>query len=640
MKTNQITRKELNVQVRTEKYEVGTYLHYRGCSGFELWQIVSAEDENRFTIEQVNAQTLKRTGDSHTVTLGGLKEYYHPVNMDMDRIHDLSLRLLDGEELEEDLDGDADSTGTELMHLGDKATLVALRDELTGIQQVAVMVRAHAACIVDEIKRQLSRKVEKMEQMAAGMRKQIDRIEYVINTIETYAGIKEDIVTVQTGIPASEDTPVVIRQAVIYMDEEMALLDHDFDWTKIKSFDEWLVQDGNYKTLMPDLKSIVAIKPRRNDKVYSSGKTATDRWYNWTMNQNNHVTLFLIRNGENLYRIESEHIYLQDRFFPNEDEYLKIMEKEEEDKRRGWNSSRYGDSDADLFRKRYTRVSFLLQGLMDRSEVFAPHQFTGNLIKMTGLNGQVEMRYELDNSHLLGDGKPAFRDWLKTMSANLGEGKRILLVKCGNNHSGYSFDTNDFVNYYSNEYTTPEYPEDGIYTLYASKPKGYNKFYEDRHPFVIKYLPDDKSYSWSDGCRERKNRVSIHIAPHETGILNYDDLKMEDVDYYLHSRLHRSQYYQFMVMLKKVKVLLLEQQREEENFIRMMVGQMMSRELTVKKAFTPEEVVRLALDKVKTRLKWKRPVSTKERETYTLVERTLFSKAFISKYFNALETHK
>lgn len=640
MKTNQITRKELNVQVRTEKYEVGTYLHYRGCSGFELWQIVSAEDENRFTIEQVNAQTLQRNGDSHTVTLGGLKEYYHPVNMDMDRIHDLSLRLLDGEELEEDLDRNADSTGTELMHLGDKATLVALRDELTGIQQVAEMVRAHAACIVDDIKRQLSRKVEKMEQMAAGMRKQIGRIEYVINTIETYAGIKEDIVTVQTGIPASEDTPVVIRQAVIYMDEEMALLDHDFDWTKIKSFDEWLVQDGNYKTLMPDLKSIVAIKPRRNDKVYSSGKTATDRWYNWTMNQNNHVTLFLIRNGENLYRIESEHIYLQDRFFPNEDEYLKIMEKEEDERRRGWNSSRYGDSDADLFRKRYTRVSFLLQGLMDRSEVFAPHQFTGNLIKMTGLDGQVEMRYELDNSHLLGDGKPAFRDWLKTMSSNLGEGKRILLVKCGNNHSGYSFDTNDFVNYYSNEYTTPEYPEDGIYTLYASKPKGYNKFYEERHPFVIKYLPDDKSYSWGDGYRERKNRVSIHIAPHETGILNYDDLRMEDVDYYLHSRLHRSQYYQFMVMLKKVKALLLEQQREEENFISMMVGQMIARGLTVKKPFTSEEVVRFALDMVKTRLKWKRPVSTKERETYTLVERTLFSKAFISKYFNALETHK
>ena len=93
-------------------------------------------------------------------------------------------------------------------------------------------------------------------------------------------------------------------------------------------------------------------------------------------------------------------------------------------------------------------------------------------------------------------------------------------------------------------------------------------------------------------------------------------------------------------MLKKVKALLLEQQREEENFISMMVGQMIARGLTVKKPFTSEEVVRFALDMVKTRLKWKRPVSTKERETYTLVERTLFSKAFISKYFNALETHK
>ena len=77
----------------------------------------------------------------------------------------------------------------------------------------------------------------------------------------------------------------------------------------------------------------------------------------------------------------------------------------------------------------------------------------------------------------------------------------------------------------------------------------------------------------------------------------------------------------------------LEEQAEEENFIRMMKGQMLARGLKVKDGYTPEEIVRKTLTTVKNRLKWKRPVSTKEKETYTLVERNLFSKQNISKYF-------
>ena len=65
----------------------------------------------------------------------------------------------------------------------------------------------------------------------------------------------------------------------------------------------------------------------------------------------------------------------------------------------------------------------------------------------------------------------------------------------------------------------------------------------------------------------------------------------------------------------------------------MMKGQMLARGLKVKDGYTPEEIVRKTLTTVKNRLKWKRPVSTKEKETYTLVERNLFSKQNISKYF-------
>ena len=596
---------------------------------------MAQETDTRFIIAQLNACTFEETDNTHQVSLGSLEEYYHPVNMDMDRIHSLSLRLLDGEVLEDGLVPETDSTGTELMYIGDKATLVALRDELTNVQSVAAMVRYHAMCVADEMHRQLSVKIEKMNKMVAGMRRQIERLDYVIQTIETYAGIKEDVRVIRQGLPADGSFPVVIRQAVIYLDEEMALLDPEFDWQKLGSFNDWLVQDDNYKKLLPDVKSIVAIKPRRRDKVYTSGRTAGERYYNWVMNEPNHQTMFLIRNGENLYRLDSEHIVLEDRMFPNADEFHQILQKEAEEEKR-WGKDRQDDySEGMRFRKRFTRVSFLLQGLFDRSEVFSPHNFTGSLIKMQGLDGHVELHYELDVSRQLSDGRMMFRDWFQKLNEGLTEGSRVMLVATGQNHYGYEYSREDYVAYYSNEWNTPGYPADGIYTLYKSQPTGssiQNQRYFDAHPFFVKFRSEEPVYSWT-GCTERKNRVSIHIDPRGWGVLNYDALKIEDIEYYLHSRLHRSQYYQFVVMLQKVKVLLLEEQRSEDDFIRMMVGQMMSRGLAVKDGHKAEEVVRLALDKVKNRLKWKRPVSTKERETYTLVERTLFSKVFSNKYF-------
>ena len=394
----------------------------------ELYRIERVEDENTFYISQIKLPEFTIMDEPQRISLKSLKEYYVPVTVPMDKLDSLSRRLLNGEEIENIYETHENNTDTDLMHLGDKQTLITLKKEVEKAMKVAELVQRHAKCIVDEMKRSMMERVKQMDNMISQMNTQVKRLDYVIQTIETYAGIKENIVTIQSGIPASENTPVIIRQAIIYMDEEMALIDPEFDWQKIKSFDEWLVKDDNYKTLLPDIKSIVAIKPRRYDKKYSDGETVADRWHIWTMNQNNHVTLFLIRNGENVYRIESEHIVLNDRFFPNADEYLEILRKEQEEERRGWHS-RDDYKDSVIFRKRFTKVSFLLQGLFERSEVFAPHNFTGSLIRMEGLDGQVEMLYELDHTRLLGDGRPTFDKWVEQLNEGLCEGKRVLLIK-------------------------------------------------------------------------------------------------------------------------------------------------------------------------------------------------------------------
>jgi hypothetical protein len=65
----------------------------------------------------------------------------------------------------------------------------------------------------------------------------------------------------------------------------------------------------------------------------------------------------------------------------------------------------------------------------------------------------------------------------------------------------------------------------------------------------------------------------------------------------------------------------------------MLCGELIAESLWPKDGYTHDGIARIALQTIKDRLKWKRPISSKERETYYLVRRTLFSDAFKKKYF-------
>ena len=73
---------------------------------------------------------------------------------------------------------------------------------------------------------------------------------------------------------------------------------------------------------------------------------------------------------------------------------------------------------SDQMRRTFTKIAFLLQGLVDRSDVFAPHHVTCSFLKMEGLDDTIRMEYELDTSHLLQDGRPSVKDWMKMFCWN------------------------------------------------------------------------------------------------------------------------------------------------------------------------------------------------------------------------------
>lgn len=621
MSTGIIKKTDLQLAVN-EELVVGGYLY--GRDG--LYRIKAVNDDGSVVVDEVNPETLEAYENSfkkdYRITS---MEYYKVLGVDVEKIKSMAERLLNGEPFEEF----TESSDTALMSLGSKETLIILRENINRAALVAEKTRKYADIMIQQKTRELEARLRPMRDMIEKMGREVSRLDYVIQTIETYAGIKESVEQLHAGEPAPETTPIVFRQAVIFMDEELALIDDDFDWQKVDKFDKWLLEKDRYKEFMPDEKSMVAIKPRRTDKEYTDEKGIGGALYNWMMNKPNHKTVFLIRNGENLYKIESEHIYLHDRMYPNQDEYLKILEKEQK------YTHLSGTLESESFRKQYTQVAFLMQGLVERSDVFSPHTVTGSLIKMEGFTDeQIQLRYELDMSHALSDGRPTIDKWFEEVNGKLCEGKRIILIP-RQYGIGYGYDFSrqqDFLKWYSSEYAAPELPKEGIYTLEAITKEQANG-YIDEYDFAIKYMPQEE-FRWE----KRKNRVTIRLKTkakyrNSQGILNYDDVNIDDVEYYLNSRLHRSQYYMFVRVLKKFKTMYLKELEAENEYIKMFVGQMMAKGLQPKDGITAESIVRVAIDTIKNRLKWKRPITAKEKETYTLVERTLFSQAFRNKYF-------
>ena len=604
-----------------EGFRVGDYITDKRYESFYVIDGIKErpfDDKHSVTFyncKGVNPVTLQRDGDDMDISESQLKEYYIVLDGDPTKLRDMCHHILNEGASIEDY---AESNETALMTLGNKQSLIALRSQIEQTQRSVTLLKNYCHLMQIQMRREIEKKLDAIHDVVSKMGSEIKRLTYVIQTIETYAGIKEEVLTLQSGEPAAETEPIVIRQAVLFMDEEFALIDDDFDWRKMESFDKWLAESGNFKTLLPDAKSIVAIKPRRKDKQYAEN----DEWYNLIMNQPNHVTLFLIRNGDNLYRLESEHIVLEDRMFPNLDEFQKVLEEES---RYQWNSD---DKRSDMMRRRFTKIAFLLQGLLDRSDVFAPHHVKCSFLKIEGLDESVRMEYELDTSHLLMDGRLSVMDWIKQTNEGIAEGSRILLIGQGD------FNRHDFLRYYASDWSMPDYPETGVYTVKKNPQYDPDKnYYNHRRRYCISYMPKSDAYSWTEGPHDRKLKVSIAFSETSDDILCYDSLNLKDLDYYLNSRIYRSQYFRYVRRLKTARTLIERELAQEREFAKMMCAEIIFCGLEPKDGFTREQIADAALQAVKNRLKWKRPISSKERETYTLVRRTLFSVAFKKKYF-------
>lgn len=441
-----------------------------------------------------------------------------------------------------------------------KKVVAEVRNTIGRTKQQLDRKRTQLAALVEARSTALQLRVDEMNRMLA-------RANEAIWTINLYLGKDEEIRRLAKGEPAPKDEPITLRQRVLYMDEECADLadGQGIDITQISTFDEWLLRDDNLTTLLPESKGIVCLHTRARSKEYE------DPWTSAQMNQANlSYTYFLIRNGDNVYRIYAD-IVLSNVLFPSAREYEQLFQKTEFD----WDTHtsqtkviRPGDDDymkamdrCEAKQRHYLRVLLILQGLIDRTDVFKPLP-----VERINICDRVDydrfLRFVFDTGEsVLDDGKPSFSDWLGQVNSNIAIGHRV--VGAFGSYRARLHGTSDRWGWsggrlYPRNSETPL--EDQLYTIERADEKS-------RPPkFFFLY---DRGEIWDrDNWESRPARVrgSCLIYRSDTWVLDFDAAELEDIKYYRGSRKGKKDYQDMVPILDLALRLKAAETKEEEPF--------------------------------------------------------------------------
>lgn len=223
-----------------------------------------------------------------------------------------------------------------------------------------------------------------MKAQFSKMKSKMKEVDSRIFALELYAGLAESVKRIADGKPAPKETPITVRQMMLYMDEE-TLFDLNvggMDWKRLEEFDEWLAKPVNRDRIVPEQRCIVAMRVRRHQKDYPVPRDIGGFFALLDDMEKNMKTYLVMRNGEQLFRLVSD-VDFSPRLIPLRSEFdSPFMRKrwggfgvDEKNEPITPDDLEYDEHASERKEQvmRYNRVLFLIQGLLDRSNVFSPH---------------------------------------------------------------------------------------------------------------------------------------------------------------------------------------------------------------------------------------------------------------------------
>ena len=160
-----------------------------------------------------------------------------------------------------------------------------------------------------------------MKAMVGDLSSVIGRVEDRIFQVSLYAGLKEQAIRVQDGPPASHADKLHVFQGMLFMDEECLVnyTSGGMEFGNIGEFNGWLLKPENLTRILLFPRTLVAFQVRRYAKAREAHDLKT-AWINFHLEQDDKRTFLYLRNGDQVWMIDTE-VQFGHYLFPSRDDF-------------------------------------------------------------------------------------------------------------------------------------------------------------------------------------------------------------------------------------------------------------------------------------------------------------------------------
>jgi len=360
---------------------------------------------------------------------------------------------------------DAPGTGMAVQrNLGAAArvqTLPALFSKINSEQSLATLVdsanqvrdeaTAQTKWLTERVKA-IQGKVERLspffaEKAAAAMaatedvRTDVDMIMRGLQTLSLFVGKNVNVERIREGASAPSDIPLTLQQRRLFANEELAVFRTVSDTFDIDDegllFDALREEPGLVSQIFTSERAVVMMAVRR-DRVDYGGKDLAAMLQEMQINAANLMTFFLVRDGENIYRIFSPETSHEraNHLFPLTGEQDDIFKDKPfrgaESESITFDDVRYTDAleEHERYLAHYRRVLILLFGIQFREGLlgsFYPAEEAGRFLSLEFQERYFRFIRDADcDGSTLGDGRPTLRAWVSSNHAGIRHGSLVM----------------------------------------------------------------------------------------------------------------------------------------------------------------------------------------------------------------------
>ncbi|MHA7294982.1 hypothetical protein [Arthrobacter sp. HLT1-21] len=474
-------------------------------------------------------------------------------------------------------------------------------------QRVEVLrLQREMAATANALRAEYERQMVAMKQMMAPLEERQKQLGEVIQTVGLYLGQDEYILRLRGGKQAPLNTPITIRQMVLSMDEETAILvgdggdDAGIDHMDVEKFDEWLLaDDAHLNQIIPEQRGVVALVPRRRGKDYK------DPWANAMRNRENQHTYWIIRNGDQISRMDTE-FDVGANLVPTRDEFTGLFRttrydhalgrKVEVDLVPGSREWLHAEKNQGARQRHFMKVALILQGLIDRTKLFDPlPENVSFLHPESYAKGHTVML--ADGEWTLTSNRKPFYAWLAELNSQLRPGMRFIGM-----FGLDDFRSDTYEHWRGYRYHARIKPKD------ASFPSSKVIHQIERREgdrFIFKYARTDNIWSGHE-YGPAKTRASAYVYAHDRFIVPIDLVDIPTMRGYLEARTERHAYTDMFAILKQAILIKEQEQAAEAPFIAYLAAQVAG-DLQIT-ATDAEAGIRAVVDWWKLGNKWHRPL--------------------------------